>query len=162
MTEQTTMPNSNTLVEIVREHPFFAGLNLDYCELVGGCAKNVRFNQGEFLLREGEAADEFYLIRHGRVAIDIHMPGRPDVTIQTLGPGDIVGVSWLIPPYEWTHNARALETVRAISLDAKCLRGKCDADPALGYEMMKRFIPILIQRLQGTRFQLLDVYGRID
>ncbi|MEX2352590.1 MAG: cyclic nucleotide-binding domain-containing protein, partial [Gammaproteobacteria bacterium] len=92
MTEHTTMPNRNTLVEIIQEHPFFAGLAPEYCELVGGCAKNVRFNEGDYLLREGEAANEFYLLRHGRVAIDIHLPGKPDLTIQTLGPGEIVGV----------------------------------------------------------------------
>jgi len=71
-----------------------------------------------------------------------------------------VGVSWLVPPYRWTYDARAVERVRAISLDAECLRGKCDDDPALGYDMMTRFVPILVQRLQATRLQLLDVYGR--
>lgn len=162
MTEDTTLNNRDTLVEIIRDHPFFAGLAAGYCELLGACAKNVRFEPGEYLLREGAAANELFLIRDGRVAIDIHIPGQPDRTIQTLGPGDILGVSWLVPPYQWTHNGRALETVRAISLDAQCLRNQCDADNTFGYDMMKRFIPILIQRLQATRFQLLDVYGHID
>ncbi len=162
MTDDTTLHNHRPLVEIIRDHPFFAGLAADYCELLGNCAKNVQFDQGKYLLREGEAANELFLILDGRVAIDIHIPGRPDKTIQTLGPGGMLGVSWLVPPYLWTHNGRALETVRAISVDAQCLRNKGDADNTFGYEMMKRFIPVLIQRLQATRFQLLDVYGHAD
>jgi len=148
------------LERIVREHPFFADMEEGFCKLVCGCAKNVRFEVGEYILREGEPANEFYLIREGRAALEINAPGRTGITFQTVGPGEVVGVSWLVPPYRWTYDARAVERVRAISLDAECLRGKCDDDPALGYDMMTRFVPILVQRLQATRLQLLDVYGR--
>lgn len=150
------------LERIVLEHPFFANLPGEFGRLVAGCARNVHFEAGEYILREGGAANDFYLLREGRVALEIHVPGQPGITFQTLGPGEIVGVSWLIPPYRWSYDARALEPVRAISLDAECLRGKCDADHSLGYEMMVRFVPILAQRLQATRLQLLDVYGRHD
>jgi len=81
------------------------------------------------------------------------------LTIQTVGENEIVGASWLVSPYRWGFDAKALELTRAISLDAACLRGKCEEDHDLGYEMMKRFMPILIQRLQATRLQILDVYG---
>jgi len=148
------------LKKIVRKHPFFADLDKESCDLVCGCARNVRFKPGEFLLREGEDADQIYLLREGRVALEIHAPGGPAITFQTLGPGEVVGVSWLLPPYRWTHDARAVEPVRAISLDAACLRRKCDKDHDLGYEMMMRFMPVLVQRLQATRLQLLDVYGQ--
>lgn len=87
------------------------------------------------------------------------MPGRGAVTFQTLNPGDVVGVSWLVAPYHWSYDAHAVELVRAISLDAKCLRGKCDKDHDLGYELMTRFVPMLAQRLHATRLQVLDVYG---
>jgi hypothetical protein len=86
-------------------------------------------------------------------------PGRGSITFQTVGVGEIVGVSWLVPPYRWTYDARALELTRAIAMDAGCLRGKCEQDHDLGYEVMKRFVPVLVERLQATRLQILDVYG---
>ena len=147
------------LERIVREHPFFAGLAEEFCSLICGCAKNVRFDDGQYLFHEGQPADQFYLLRHGRVALEMTIPGRPSLTFQTVGAGEIVGVSWLVPPYRWAYDAKALGLVRAIAMDAACLRRKCEDDDALGYEMMKRFMPILIQRLQATRLQLLDVYG---
>jgi CRP/FNR family transcriptional regulator, cyclic AMP receptor protein len=150
------------LERIIREHPFFAGLDEAYCKLVCGCAKNVRFEAGQYLFHEGGPADVFYLVRHGRVALEVTAPGQGAVTFQTVGEGEIVGVSWLIPPYRWTYDARALELVRAIAMDATCLRQKCDADHDLGYEMMLRFVPVLVERLQATRLQILDVYGTHD
>jgi len=147
------------LDRIVREHPFFAGLDEAFCRLVSGCAQNVRFDAGQFLCHEGAATDRFYLIRKGRVALQFTAPGRGAMTFQTVGEGEIVGVSWLIPPYHWTHDAKALDLVRAIAMDATCLRDKCEADHDLGYELMKRFVPALVQRLQATRLQILDVYG---
>jgi CRP-like cAMP-binding protein len=147
------------LERIVGEHAFFAGLDESFRTLVTGCAKNIRFEEGQYLFHEADPADEFYLIRHGEVALELSAPGRSPVTFQTLGPGEIVGVSWLVPPYRWTYDARALSLVRAIAIDGACLRGKCEADHDLGYEMMKRFTPILIRRLQATRLQILDVYG---
>jgi CRP/FNR family cyclic AMP-dependent transcriptional regulator len=147
------------LERIIRDHPFFAGLDEEFRRLVCGCARNVRFEAGQFLFREGEPANEFYLLRHGRVALEIAAPGRGAMTFLTLSEGEIVGVSWLIPPYRWTNDARALELTRAVGMDATCLRRKCEADHDLGYEMMKRFVPVLVQRLQATRLQVLDVYG---
>ena len=147
------------LERIVREHPFFAGVDEAFCRLVCGCAKNVRFEAGQYLFHEGDPAEWFYLLRHGRVALQLTAPGRGAVIFQTVGEGEIVGVSWLIPPYRWSYDAKAIELTRAIAIDATCLRQKCEADHDLGYEMMKRFMPILIQRLQATRLQILDVYG---
>ncbi|MEQ9640563.1 MAG: cyclic nucleotide-binding domain-containing protein [Alphaproteobacteria bacterium] len=147
------------LQRIVSEHPFFAGLEEGFCGLVCGCARNVRFEAGQYLLREGEPADEFYLIRHGRVALEINDPARGNLTFMTLAEGDIVGLSWLIPPYRWTFDAKAVELTRAIGIDARCLRQKCEDDHHLGYELMKRVMPSLLARLHETRLQMLDVYG---
>ncbi len=147
------------LERIIREHPFFAGLEERFTALVCGCAKNVRFEAAQYLFHEGGPADEFYLLRHGRVALELRAPGRGAVTFQTLRESEIVGVSWLIPPYRWTYDAKALELVRAIAIDAACLRRKCEADHDLGYDMMKRVMPVLVQRLQAARLQILDVYG---
>jgi CRP/FNR family cyclic AMP-dependent transcriptional regulator len=149
----------NTLERIVREHPFFAGLDDAFCTTLCGCAKNVRFEAGQFLFHHDGPADQLYLIRHGRVGLAVTVPGRGPVAFQTVREGEIVGVSCLIPPYRWTYDAKALELVRAIVVDATCLRDKCEADHDLGYEMMKRFVPVLVQRLQATRLQMLDVYG---
>lgn len=150
------------LERIVGEHAFFAGLDEESSRLVSGCAKNVRFDAGQYLFHEGESADVFYLLRHGRVALEATTPERGPVTFQTVVAGEIVGVSWLIPPYRWTYDAKALEFVRAIAMDASCLRQKCEDDHDLGYEMMKRFVPVLVERLQATRLQILDVYGAHD
>lgn len=144
---------------IVREHPFFARLQDAFLSLVCACAKNVRFEAGQYLFHEGEPADWFYLLRHGRVALQVTVPGRGALSFQTMEEGEIVGLSWLIPPYRWTYDAKAIELTRAIAMDASCLRQKCEADHDLGYEMMKRFMPVLVQRLQATRLQILDVYG---
>jgi len=142
------------LERIVREHTFFAGMKQDYTDVVTGCAKNVRFEPGDYLFHEGETADQLYLVRSGRVALEIDTDEGP-VTIQTVGESDIVGASWLVPPYRRGLSAKALELTRAIALDAACLRGKCEDNHDLGYEMMKRFMPILIQRLRAARMQIL-------
>lgn len=148
------------LERIVLAHPFFAGLEAELGPLVSGCARNHRFVAGQYLAHEGDAADEFFLIRHGKVALELLPPGQPPVVFATEGEGDIVGTSWLVPPYRWRFDARAVEMTRAIGIDGKCLRDKCEADPQLGYAMMKRIAPILVRRLDETRLQVLDVYGK--
>jgi len=147
-----------TLERILAEHPFFRELDRRYLPLIVGCASNVRFDAGDFLFHEGEDANRFFLIREGRVALEVPAHSRPPITIQTLGEGDVVGWSWLIPPYQWRFDARAIGPVRALALDGKCLRGKCEEDHDLGYAFLKRFACITAQRLQATRMHLLDVY----
>jgi CRP/FNR family transcriptional regulator, cyclic AMP receptor protein len=148
------------LERIVLAHPFFAGLETELGQVVSGCARNLRFDAGKYLFHEGDAANEFYLIRHGAVALEILPPGQSAIIFATEREGDIVGTSWLVPPYRWRFDARAVELTRAIGIDAQCLRDKCEADHHLGYELMKRFLPVIVQRLDETRLQLLDVYGR--
>jgi CRP/FNR family transcriptional regulator, cyclic AMP receptor protein len=148
-----------TLDEVIPESPVFAGLAPDQLELIAGCASNARFTDGERLFREGEPADDFYLVRHGRVSLDLFVPNRGPVAIDTIEPGEIVGWSWLFPPYRWHFDGRAVGLVRATRFDAACLRGKCDDDTALGYALISRFAGLLLGRLQATRIQLLDVYG---
>jgi CRP/FNR family transcriptional regulator, cyclic AMP receptor protein len=114
--------------------------------------------RGRFLLREGEPAERFFLIRRGSVALEVQAPGRT-LRIETLGAGDPVGWSWLFAPYRWQLDARALEPCELLGFDGVCLRGKCETDHDLGYELMRRFAENLVDRLQATRLQLLDVYG---
>jgi CRP-like cAMP-binding protein len=145
---------------ILAKHPFFAGVAAEHGQLVAGCARNHRYDAGDYLFREGGPADEFYLVRHGHVSLEIGAPGQPAIVFATLGEGEIVGASWLVPPYRWLYDARAVTLTRAIGVDAACLRAKCEADHHLGYDMMKRFLPILVQRLHATQLQILDVYGK--
>lgn len=144
---------------VLREHAFLDGLDSAACSVIGGCARHVRFEPGAYLLREGEPAQELYLIQEGRVALEVAVPEKGAIAFQTLGEGEVVGLSWLVAPYRWAYDARALEPVRAVAVDADCLRRECDKDHDFGYALMRRFIPVLIQRLQATRFQILDVYG---
>ncbi len=148
-----------TLGPILAEHPFLKSLDPRHLQVIVGCASNVRFEAGQFIFREGEEANQFYIIRHGKVSLEVFAPGRGSITIQTVGEGEVLGWSWLFPPYHWHFDARALELTRAIAFDGKCLRTKCEEDHDLGYELVKRFAHILMERLQATRLQLLDVYG---
>jgi CRP-like cAMP-binding protein len=128
-------------------------------DLVVGCASNVRFEAGEYLCQEGQEANRFYLIRRGRVALEYHAPGRGTVTVMTVKEGDVLGFSWLLPPYRWMSDGRALELTRAIAFDGACLREKCDEDPRLGYDLMQRVARVMVHRLKSARVQILDVYG---
>ncbi len=148
-----------TLEPILAAHSFLKGLEPHYIQLVVGCASNVRFNPDQFIFREGEEADQFYVIRHGKVAVEVFTPERGPLIIDTLGEGDILGWSWLLPPYQWHFDARAIELTRAIALDGKCLRTKCEQDHDLGYELLKRFAHVIEERFEATRLQLLDIYG---
>jgi CRP/FNR family cyclic AMP-dependent transcriptional regulator len=149
-----------TLDKIVAQSPVFAGLTEEQLTLIAGCAQNVGFEEGEVFAREGGPADTFFLLRKGLVSLTMHVPGRGDVVIETLDPDEIVGWSWLFPPHVWQFDVRAAEAVRAVSFDGACLRGKCEMDHDLGYELMRRFALVMIDRLQHTRLRLLDVYGR--
>jgi len=147
------------LDEILADVRFLAGMSADELALLAGCASNVHFDEGEILFREGDAANSFYVVRHGSVALELHVPARGGLTIETIEAGEVLGWSWLFPPYRWHFDARALSSVRATAFDGECLRGKCEQDPALGYDLMKRFAQVLMERLQWTRLRLLDVYG---
>lgn len=147
-----------SLAGMLAGQPFLQGLAAEHVDLIVGCASNVLFEPGEFVFRAGDEANYFYVVRSGRVSVEVIAPQRGAITIETVGDGDLLGWSWLIPPFQWHFDARALNLTRAIALDARCLRGKCDADPALGYELLKRFSQVMEQRLEATRLQLLDLY----
>jgi CRP-like cAMP-binding protein len=150
----------DTLESTLRQHVLFAGLADAHVRQLAGCARHRHFQGDQYLFRESDSADEFFLIREGRVALDLHEPGRESATFATLGAGEIVGVSWLVPPYRWMFDARALERTRVIAIDAACLRDKCEADHDLGYALMKCFLPAFVKRLHATRMQMFDVYGK--
>jgi CRP/FNR family cyclic AMP-dependent transcriptional regulator len=148
-----------TIAELLGRHPFFAGLGSDAMELVAGCAVNVHFAAGESIFAEGEPASRFFVIRHGRVALEVHSPGRGGLIMDSMEAGEVLGWSWLVPPYRYFADARAVTPVSATALDGACLRGKCEADPELGYRLLTRVTAVMYQRLQSSRVRLLDLYG---
>ena len=149
----------DNLAGILGEHPFFHGLDPEYLDIIVGCAANQRFDAGEFIFREGEDANRVYLIRQGKVALEVFAPNRGAIVIQTLDEAELLGWSWLIPPYQWRFEARAIELSRAVVIDGRCLRAKCEENHDLGYELLKRFSVMVGQRLDATRLQLIDIYG---
>jgi CRP/FNR family cyclic AMP-dependent transcriptional regulator len=150
-----------TLERVLAEHPFFKGLEKPYLQLLAECSSRVHFDAGEVIFREGEPANLFYLIRHGKVAVETSAPNRGVIIIQTLGEGQVLGWSWLIEPYRRRFDARAVQLTRAIVLDGGCIRNSCEEDHHFGYELMKRVANVMDQRLQATRLQLLDVYDGV-
>ena len=147
-----------TIAQYLPEHPFFAGLDTATTDLLAGCAVNIHIRADEFLFREGTPADHFYLVRHGRIAIEVRTPGSAMV-LDTVEDGDVVGWSWVVPPYVWTFDGRASIDTSAVAFDATCLRVKCLANPLLGYDLMMRFVRLMNQRLQSARIRLIDMYG---
>ena len=148
-----------TMEELLGGHPFFAGLGSSAVQLIAGCASNVHFAEGDHIFGEGEPASLFYAIRHGGVALVVHSRAKGPVVIDTLNEGEVFGWSWLVPPYRYFAEAQAVTPVSATALDGACLRGKCEADPELGYQLLKRVTAVMYQRLQSTRIRLLDLYG---
>jgi CRP/FNR family cyclic AMP-dependent transcriptional regulator len=148
-----------TLDTVIAESPVFSGLTQEQLEFIAGCAQNVHFDAGQKIAEQGDPEDSFYLIRVGEVALDIDVPNRNPVRVDTVEPGQVLGWSWLIPPYRWNYDVTAMELVRAVSFDGACIRDKCATDPALGYDLLTRFAQVIVGRLQATRLRLIDIYG---
>jgi CRP/FNR family transcriptional regulator, cyclic AMP receptor protein len=128
-------------------------------EVAADCARPAEYRAGDYLLREGASADTFFVIESGRVVLEASAPARPAAPFSTLGAGDVLGLSWLVPPYRWAYDARALEPVRAVALDARCVRARCEADPRVGYAVATQLLGVAVRRLHEMRLQHLDLYG---
>jgi CRP-like cAMP-binding protein len=144
---------------LLAEHSFFKDMPKSYRTLIAGCGRNIFAETSQLLAKTDDPANSFFAIRHGRVSIELHSSERGPLILQTADAGEVVGWSWLFPPYRWKFDLRAVEPVRAVSFDGACLRGKCEQDPAMGFDFMKRFAHVFMQRLEATRLQLLDLYG---
>ena len=147
------------LSKIIGEHRFFRDLSEEYLNLIAGCGEMAVFNKNEYLFKYGQPAEYFYLVRFGKVVLELNIPGREAFLFQTLQNDAIVGWSWLFDPYVYQFDVRAMEQTRVVRFDGVCLRGKCDQDVELGYTIMKRFSKVMVRRLAETRLQLIDVYG---
>jgi CRP/FNR family cyclic AMP-dependent transcriptional regulator len=145
--------------DFLQELRFFDGLDIDKIEYVAGCGQNMHFRTGEYIGKEGEPADYLYIIKKGKVAVQMNHPVKGELTIRTLQEDDIGGFSWIIPPYTMQFDLKVLEPTSVIALGGNCLRKKCEEDHELGYFMMKQSATVMNRRLMNTRIQLLDVYS---
>ena len=140
---------------VIAEHPFLHGLKPEHLCLLADSAMRVRYETSELIFHEGDPANRFYLIEQGRVSLESHRRDKAPVAVQFIGPGDVLGWSWLFPPYYWHFDARAVEPTTAIFFYGTRLREQCEQDHDFGFEMMKRMTQVVIHRLQATRKQLL-------
>jgi CRP/FNR family transcriptional regulator, cyclic AMP receptor protein len=159
LSERSDMQTLDPLENLIKEHPFLAGLSSEFCEFLCECASLRRFASHQQIFQEGGEADHFYLILTGAVSLETVVPGRGIITIQSLGPGEALGWSWLFPPYEWQFTATTRAPTEVISFDASALRAKAAGDRDFRDELLTRVAKTLFQRLQATRIQLTDAYS---
>jgi CRP-like cAMP-binding protein len=149
-----------TIARTLGSSPTFAPLAGLHLERLAGAARREHVDAGEYVLRDGDAAEAFYLIERGHVTLAVPVDGT-ELPIETVGPGDVVGWSWMFPPYRWHLNARAAGPVDVIAFDAAGVRYACDRDPAFGYALHQALVRVLAERLQATRRRLLDVAANV-
>jgi CRP-like cAMP-binding protein len=154
----TSMETKKDLYQLLAEHPFFKEMVPDNLKVIAGFGHNQHFNAGTYLFYEGENAANFYLLQKGRIALGTNILGPGMVTVETIEAGEVVGWSWLISPYKWNFSARIVEDVDAIVINATQLRERAEQDHDLGYLLYRKFFPVVLERLQATRLQLLDIY----
>jgi CRP/FNR family transcriptional regulator, cyclic AMP receptor protein len=140
-------------------HPFLAGMNHTQLTLLPDCAVARHFNAKQTILREGEFANGFYLLEVGKVALESETSFGQSIPIQILGAGDLLGWSWMFPPYVWQFTARAIEPTSALFFYAAILREYCEKDHSLGYALLKRLSTVLVGRLQAAHDQMLSLYS---
>ncbi len=145
------------LERVLRNHPFLQGLEADQIQFLVGCARNMRFKGGDYLMRQGEQEDTLYLLRQGTVAIEMPGPGGQVICLETVGPGDALGVS-LMTPSAADLDCRARDTVLAFGLDHQCLLRKMHEDPRLGFALTMKLLERTYQRLSRARLHQMDVY----
>jgi CRP-like cAMP-binding protein len=146
---------SPPLLEVIRGHPFFQGLQPRHLQLLAENALVMGYGRGQTIFRDGDPANRLYLVTKGQVALESPLQNKPAIRIQTLGAGDVLGWSWLFPPYYWHFDACVLEPTTTVYFYGGRLREHCESDRDLGYELMKRSVEMVINRLQATRRQLL-------
>jgi CRP-like cAMP-binding protein len=150
---------SDPLTELLASARLVEGLPVGAPDVLARCGRLATFDVGGLLLREGEPAETLHLILEGRVGIEVHRPGHGSRQLETIGPGQLVGLSWLSPPARCAFDARALEPVTSVAIDVAKLRVELERDPALGSALYERILSELVSRLQTTRIRLLDLYG---
>jgi CRP/FNR family transcriptional regulator, cyclic AMP receptor protein len=140
-------------------HPFLRGMSADHLDVLAEAVRDVKFPARYRLFEDGGSATRFWLIQSGHISLDLHIPGEGPVVIETIGMGELLGWSWLFPPYRWAFGAVTVTAVEAFEFDAPTVRGRCAAYPELGYEFNQRVALVLAKRLQSTRIRLIARSG---
>lgn len=149
----------STVREYLSEHPFFSGLSEDGLDVLAEHATARRIAAGEVLFRQGDPAQSFYLLKSGRVTVEIPALYGPALEIQNLGPEKVVGWSWLIAPFRWSFQARAIEDSDLYAFDGVALLSYCERDPRFGYGLLKRFAALMSERLEAARQKMMDEWN---
>lgn len=137
-------------------HAFLRGMSPAHLAALASCTHRVTVTAGQYLSREREPANAFHLVQSGRVAIELRLADDKPVCLQKIGPGAIVGWSWLVAPHRWQFDARVLDSVQALALNAERLREMCRHDHELGHQLLERLVAVIGGRLAATRRHLLD------
>jgi CRP-like cAMP-binding protein len=148
---------ASPLVKAIAAHRFVAGMKPEHLNRLVDAAMFKQFERDELVFREGDPANRFYLICHGKIALESRRNDESAPLVQFVGEGDVLGWSWLFPPHYWHFDARAIEPTLAIFFYGTRLREQCEHDPEFGYDLMKRVAAIVIQRLQSVRVELLKL-----
>jgi len=148
-----------TTLELMGKHPFLAGLTPRQLERLSYWGHGAILHGGTKVFEEGTRADRFWLILEGSVQLTTHIPGRADVVVEALGPQSVLGWSWLFAPYRWNFTATTGELSHVLVFDGPGIREACEQDPALGLELHRRFIRVVVERLQETRQRLVEAYA---
>ncbi len=143
---------------ILQNHPFFKEFTAEHVEKLVQHTSEMRFNPGQYIFRDGQEANMFYLVLSGMVSLEVYAPNRGPVTVQPIGAGDVLGWSWLYPPHRWHFDAKAKEETRVLALNGKAIRGLIEDDHEFGFQVMKRIALVMENRLQATRVKLMEVY----
>jgi CRP/FNR family transcriptional regulator, cyclic AMP receptor protein len=146
-------------IETLLAHRFFEGMKKADVQAVSDCCTSDTFDEGTYLFRQGDPAQEFFLIQEGAVSLEIQLGEQAPIVIQTRGAGKVLGWSWIFPGEEWKFNARVIRPVKTVTIHTPCLNGKIENDSELGYELLRRVARVMMDRLQATRMQLMDIYA---
>ena len=135
---------------------FLRGMSDDHLARLAEVASVVSLPARHRMFTVGMVAKRFWLIRAGQVAVDVDVPGQGRIVVETLGRGDLIGVSWFFPPFQWQFGAVTIQPTEAIELDAAAVRQRCDEDPDLGYQITRRLVAVVAKRLQATRLKMVN------
>lgn len=151
--------NNESLVKYLMQHDFFRDLDPRAAAFLADNGRNTSLENGAVLFEHGQPADRFYLIRSGRITVGVPAIEGPSLEVQTLGSGEVLGWSWLIPPYRWNFRGRVIDAAQVVEFDGRIILERCESDPAFGYPLMKRFAALMSERLEAARRKMMDQWN---
>ncbi len=151
--------SNQSIEDYLPTHAFFSGLDDSFMKFLSNSATELKIKKGDVLFQQGEGADKFYLLRNGQISVQVPALMGPTLEIQTLGEDQMLGWSWLIPPYRWNFQARAAEDSNLLEFDGSAILARCEEDPKFGYELLKRFARLMSERLDAARQKMMDEWN---